>query len=185
MAKAKVKNLDEAINSIFKRYNSNLRKAMEYAAKKAEDEIDFEARSCLDRYYESYDPNWYDRDYHLIDAFVKVNEVTTDKNNIVARVGVIYDPSKLEGAYYSEASRKPEFNPVNSEWVLQNYLAGIHPSTNGYPIYNKEDGRAIYMPIEIEGVPSPDSTMRSYIENYKDTFDKNVLKWFAKRVIGR
>jgi hypothetical protein len=186
MAKAKVKNLDEAINSIFKRYNSNLKKAVEAAAKQAEYDINFEAISCLDRYYENYlpnkgEPNWYERTNSLQQAFVSVNEVTNHDDYIVARVGVIYDPSKLDGVYNSNASE--QYKPVDSEWVLKNYLRGRHPRTNGWPIYNEDAGEAIYDPWD--DPVSPDDTMKAYIEKYKDTFDKNVLLWFAKRVIGR
>ena len=180
MAKAKVKNLDKAIDSIFKRYNSNLKKAMEDAARQAEDDINFKAMSCLYRYYDNYDPNWYNRTDSLIQAFVPINEVAVNKNEIVARVGVIYDPARLEGVYYSEASDKDFFNPVDSTWVLKNYLAGIHPRTNGYPIYADE---LVYDPI-IDTV-TPDATMKEYIQQYKDTFDKNVLLWFARRVTRR
>ena len=174
MAKAKIGNLDKAIDSIFKRYNSNLKKAMEDAARQAEDDINWEAKSCLYRYYENYDPNWYDRTDSLIQAFVPVNEVNVKKNEVVARVGVMYDPSKIEGVYYSETSTKDFFNPVDSTWVLKNYLAGIHPST---------DGGVVYDPI-VDTV-SPDVTMKEYIQKYKDTFDKNVLLWFARRVTRR
>lgn len=182
MAKAKVKNLDAAIDSLFSRYDSNLRKAMEFAAKKAEEDIMWEAKSCLYRYYENYDPSWYDRTDSLIKAFVSVNEVTAKKKEgeVVARVGVMYDPSKLDGVYYSEGSNKPEFNPVDATWVLQNYLAGIHPRTNGYPLYGEE---LIYNP-KIDAV-TPDDTMKKYIENYKETFSQNVFDWFLNRITRR
>lgn len=180
MAKAKIQNLDKAIDSIFKRYESNLKKAMEDAANEAAFDIGFEARSCLERYYENYDPNWYDRTNSLIQAFVTVNEVTKNKDEIVARVGVVYDPSKLEGTYYSEASNKDFFNPVDAIWVLKNYLAGIHPRTNGYPLYGTE---LVYDP-QVDTI-SPDTAMKEYIKKYTETFDQNVLKWFAKRVTRR
>ena len=180
MAKAKVKNLDKAIDSIFSRYNSNLKKAMEDAARQAEEDINWEAKSCLYRYYENYDPNWYDRTDSLIQAFVPVNEITTKKNGIVARVGVMYDPAKLEGVYRTEASQKDFFNPVDATWVLKNYLSGIHPRTNGYPLYGDE---LIYDPV-VDKV-SPDVTMREYIQKYKDTFSQNVYNWFIDRVNRR
>ena len=182
MAKAKVQGIEEAINSIFKRYNSNLKKAMEYATKQAEFDINFEAKSCLYQYYDNYDPTWYERTDSLIQAFVPYNKVTTDSRGILASVGVVYDPSRLDGVYQSEASDNPFFNPVDSTWVLKNYLAGIHPRTNGWPKYNRDDG-LIYDPV-IDDV-SPDTKMKEYIERYKDTFDKNVLLWLAKRITRR
>ncbi len=180
MAKAKVRGLDEAIDSVFKKYKSNLKNAMKYAAEKAEDDINFKAKSCLYQYYENYDPNWYDRTDSLIQAFVPVNEITTNRDEIVVRVGVIYDPSRLEGVYYTEASEKEFFNPVDPTWILKNYLGGIHPRTNGYPIWADE---LVYNP-KVDPV-SPDTAMKAYIQKYKDTFDQNVLWWFANKVTGR
>lgn len=180
MAKAEVRGLEEVINSIFSRYNSNLRKAIEDAAKKAEEDINLEAKSCLYQYYANYDPSQYNRTDSLVQAFVPYNKVTTDKDGVIASVGVIYDPSKLEGVYYSETSKKPFFNPVDPTWVLQNYLNGIHPRTNAWPLYGDE---LIYDPV-VDSV-SPDVKMKEYIQKYKDTFDKNVLLWFARRVTRR
>ena len=163
MAKVKIKNLDKAIDSIFSRYNSNLRKAMEHASKQAEEDINWEAKSCLYRYYDNYEPNWYDRTDSLIQAFVPINELTIKNDEIVAKVGIMYDPEKLEGVYYTEASQKDFFNPVDATWVLKNYLAGIHPRTNGYPIYG---AGLVYDPfVDPE---SPDATMKEYIQKYKE-----------------
>ena len=178
MAKAKVRGLEETIDSIFKRYNSNLKKAMEVAAKQAEEDINWEAKSCLYKYYENYDPNWYHRTDSLIRAFVPLNKVGKVGDDIVAWAGVIYDPAKLDGVYNSEASEK--YQPVESEWILRNYLNGIHPRTNGYPIWDDE---LVYNP-QIDNV-SPNERMKEYIENYKDTFDKNVLLWFTRHTIRR
>lgn len=178
MAKAKVKGLEEAINSIFKRYESNLKKAMMYAAEEAEYDIGFEAKSCLYQYYENYDPNWYDRTESLEQAFVPFKKVGKVGGDIVAWSGVIYDPAKLDGVYNSNASEK--YQPVDSEWILRNYLRGIHPRTNGYPIWADE---LVYDP-KIDK-PSPDEKMKTYIKQYADTFDQNVLKWFARRVTRR
>lgn len=184
MAKAKVRGLEDEINRVFKRYEDALTKAMKYAADEAEFDIGFRARGCLDEYYENYgpnpdgEPNWYERTHNLINAFVSINEVNNVNGEIVARAGVIYDPAKLDGVYSSNASEK--YQPVDSEWILRNYLQGIHPRTNGYPIWADE---LVYDPY-IDTV-SPDTKMRDYIEKYKTTFDQNVLKSFAKQVARR
>ena len=178
MAKAKVRGLEEVIDGIFKRYNSNLQKAMADAAKQAEEDINWEAKSCLYKYYENYDPTWYHRTDSLIQAFVPFKKVEQVGNEIVALAGVIYDPAKLDGVYESNAS--VQYQPVDGEWVLRNYLSGIHPRTNGYPIWADE---LVYDP-HIDSV-SPDERMKKYIEKYKETFDKNTLLWFARRVTRR
>lgn len=178
MAKAKVRGLEEAIDSIFKQYNSNLKKAMQDAANQAEEDINWEAKSCLYKYYENYDPVWYDRTDSLKQAFVPVNEVNTKNNYIMATVGVVYDYTKLNGVYNSNAS--DQYQPADSEWILKNYLNGIHPRTNGYPILANE---LVYDPY-IDPV-SPDDRMKEYIQEYKKTFDKNTLLWFARRLTRR
>ena len=178
MAKAKVRGLEEEINRVFKNYEKALTKAMKYAADEAEFDIGFRARGCLDEYYENYDPNWYDRTNSLINAFVPVNEVKTINGEIVARAGMSYDPSRLDGAYNSNSSE--QYQPVDSEWILRNYLQGIHPRTNGYPVWADE---LVYNPY-IDPV-SPDTKMRDYIEKYKTTFDQNVLRSFVRQLTRR
>lgn len=178
MAKAKIRGLEEEINRVFSRYESNLKKSMQEAADEAEFDIRFEAESCLYRYYENYEPNWYHRTEGLINAFVPYNSVTKDtKNNtLVAVVGMGYDASRLDGLYSSNGS--PQYQPVDSSWVLSNYLSGIHPTTNGYPLY----ADALKC-IEIRDPVSPDNHMDAFLQQYVKTFNNNVLKSFANKVI--
>lgn len=180
MAKAKVKHLDEAINRLFKRYESNLRKAMQTASDEAEFDIRLEAESCLARYYDNYDPNWYRRDERLIQAFVPYNYISKEHDKLVVKVGMGYDSNRLDGVYYSNGSTKDEFNPVNSSWVLSNYLDGIHPTTNGYPLYADT---LEYIPVQDD--VSPNEHMNTFLQEYVETFNRNVLKSFAKYVITR
>jgi hypothetical protein len=180
MAKAKVRGLEEEINRVFSRYESNLKKAMQEAVDEAEFDIRFEAESCLYQYYENFqpgvgEPNIYERTNTLINAFVPYNNVISEKNSIVASVGMSYDSSKLEGVYYGSE----KWSPVDGSWVLANYLAGIHPTTDGEVL----PGRAQY--IEIYDPVSPDEKMESYLNDYVKTFNNNVLKSFAKKVIKR
>lgn len=178
MAKAKVRGLEKEINRVFKRYEEALTKAMKDAADEAEFDIGFKARSCLYEYYENYEPTWYDRTNSLINAFVPFKKVGTSNGEVIAQAGVIYDPARLNGVYNSNGSE--QYQPVDSEWVLTNYLNGIHPRTNGYPIWANE---LIYDPV-IDEI-SPNTKMKEYIEDYKKTFDYNVLKSFAKQIARR
>lgn len=178
MAKAKVRGLEDEINRVFKRYEKALTKAMQYAADIAEDDINFKAQSCLYEYYDNYDPSWYDRTDSLIRAFVPYKKVGVLRGEVVSGVGVVYDASKLDGVYNSNGS--DQYQPVDSEWILLNYLNGIHPRTNGYPIWSNE---LIYNPSV--DLVSPDAKMKEYIENYKKTFDKNVLIAFGKQIARR
>ncbi len=178
MGKAKVRGLEDEINRVFSRYKSNLKKAMQEAADEAEFDIRFKAESCLYQYYENFqpgvgEPNIYERTNTLINAFVPYNNVVSENNSIVASVGMGYDPSKLEGVYYGSA----KWSPVDGSWVLANYLAGIHPTTDGEVI----PGAAQY--IEIYDLVSPDEKMEAFLNEYVKTFNNNVLKSFANKVI--
>lgn len=182
MAKAKVKGLDEELDRVFSRYKSNLKKAMQEVANEAEFDIEFEARSCLDRYYENFQigkgrPNWYERTESLESAFVPYNQIVEDKknNSLVATVGMSYDPSRLDGVYNSNGS--PQYQPVDSSWVLNNYLTGIHPTTNGYPFYADT-----LEYIEVRDEESPEAHMSAFLEEYYKTFYENIVISLARRV---
>jgi hypothetical protein len=182
MARAKVKGLEEEINRVFSRYRSNLKKAIQEAADEAEFDIGFEAKSCLYRYYENFQqgkgkPNWYERTESLENAFVPYNDIIEDKNNNswVTKVGMSYDPSRLDGVYSSNAST--QYQPVDSSWVLNNYLSGIHPTTNGYPLYADQ-----LEYIEIRDPESPEDHMDAFLEKYYKTFYENVIINLARQV---
>ena len=180
MAKAKVLNLDKAMNKLFKNYEIALTKAMTYASEIARDDIDFKAKSCLYEYYDYYEPKIYERTGRLENAFVPYMNIRRIGEGVEASVGMGYDASRLDGFYYSEASKKPEFNPVNSEWILDNYLAGIHPKTNGYPWFAEE-----LKYIEKKDPISPDTKMEEYLNHYTKKFNENVLVSFTKQLTRR
>lgn len=180
MAKAKILNLDKAIDKLFKDYEVALTKAMTYASITARDDIDFEAKSCLYDYYDYYEPKIYERTGRLENAFVPYMNIKSVDDGVETSVGMGYDASRLDGFYYSEASKKTEFNPVNSEWILANYLAGIHPTTNGYPWFAEE-----LKYIQKEDPVSPDEKMEQFLNNYTKTFNENVLVSFAKQLTRR
>ena len=178
--KAKVIGLDEAIDELFKNYEGALITAMKYASEIAQDDIDFKAKSCLYEYYENFqpgkgEPNIYERTGRLENAFVPYMKVGRLKSGRVgAIVGMGYDPSKLDGVYSGSA----KWTPVDGWWVLDNYLNGIHPTTDGSFLPGAE-----YIPI-VDAI-SPTTKMVKYLEDYTKTFNNNVLVSFAKQLIGR
>ena len=169
------KGLDEAIDELFQNYEKALTEAMEYASKIAQDDIEFEAKSCLYQYYDNYSPNWYDRTGQLENSFVPYIELSHGSDSVMASVGMGYDSSRLEGVYYSNGVEA--YQPFPGSKVLSNYLAGIHPGTNGYPIWadTLEDR-------SVKDASSPDSKMESYLNQYVKTFNTNVLKSFAQQL---
>lgn len=125
---SKAISIDEAINQIVSNYSANIMGAMEYASDKAVEDIYEYAFNCLDMYYANYEPSIYDRTDHLGNAILPYSKPIKHTNNQISRiVGVQYDPTPLEEIYYGSKSR----SPVEGMWVLENYLKGVHPATNG------------------------------------------------------
>lgn len=176
--KAKVRGLDEAIDELFKDYERASLKAMRYAAKIAKEDIDFKAKSCLYEYYENFqpgigEPNIYNRTDSLINAFVPYMRIVKKTGKAVgAEVGMGYWPFMLDGVY----SGSKNWTPVDGSWVLDNYLKGIHPTTDGSTYQG-----APYTPI-FDSI-SPETKMEKYLDDYLTTFNNNVLTSFAKQII--
>jgi hypothetical protein len=177
--KAKVRGLDEAIDELFKNYEGALTTAMKCASEIARDDIEFKAKSCLWEYYENFqpgtgEPNIYNRTGHLENAFIPYINVQHTGKEIEASVGMGYWAFMLDGVY----SGSNNWTPVEGSWVLDNYLKGIHPTTDGssYP-------GAPYFPV-FDPI-SPETKMEKYLNDYIKTFNNNVLTSFAKQLTRR
>ena len=174
------KNLDEAVSNavdeLLKDYQSAMKDAVTFAVVEAQKDFMFKARTCLEEYYDNYDPSSYHRTYSLDDAFLPYVNVKYGKDKVSGQVGVEYDASRLttyvvgskDYGNRDEIDDGKNIIPIN-EWILKNYLNGIHPITDGSRI----PGEAIYFEI-IDSV-SPNQKMETFIEEYGKTFDKNVL----------
>lgn len=146
--------IDEAIDKIIENYSKNIKGAVEYASNKAVEDIYKYAFNCLDMYYANYEPNIYNRTDHLGDAILPYAEkIKQTKKHITSTVGVQYDPTPLEGIYYG--SKK--YNPADGQWILENYLKGVHPATNG----GRTPETTVY--YEIVDEASPYSLMEEYL----------------------
>lgn len=179
--KVKVRGIDEAIDELFKDYKRSLMKAMKEASEQAKEEINRKARSCLHEYYwnfqsSTHEPNIYERTGSLENAFIPYMRVGAFKNRpyIRADVGMGYWPLMLDGVY----SGSNQWTPVDGEWVLENYLNGIHPTTDGSYYIG-----APYLPVQDK--ESPNQKMGEYLEEYVKTFHDNVLLSFAHQITRR
>ena len=179
--KAKVRGINEAINEVFNDYKRALGRAMQDASKIAKDDIEFKAKSCLYEYYENFqpgvgEPNWYERTDSLVNSFVPYMHIGVAKSRpyIRASVGMGYWPFMLDGVY----SGSNQWNPVDGEWVLENYLKGIHPTTDGSSYIG-----APYLPVY--DLVSPEKKMETYLQEYVETFRNNVLLSFVKQITRR
>ena len=166
--------IDEAIDELMKNYESALKEAVEYASNKAVEDIYKQSMSCLEQYYDSYDPTSYERTDTLWHAIVPYLEpIKHTKDGFISSVGVVYDPSRIDGVYFG--SKK--YSPTDGAWILDNYLCGVHPATDGSSI----SGEAFY--YEIVDSVSPTDSMRTYLDKYAETtFNDNMLISFAKQI---
>ncbi len=123
--------IDEAIDEVFKDYKKAFKVAAQEASEAARDDLYANTVSCLVRYYEDYDPTSYNRTYSLMESFVPyVNPVRESGDSLLCSAGVEFDPARIANTYYGSEI----YSPVDSGWIIENFLAGIHPRTDGSPI---------------------------------------------------
>ena len=178
MAKAKIKGLDKAIDEVYKNYKKSIKHAINEAVAMAKDDVELKAYSCLVEYYNDYpDPSSYNRTYSLSQCFIPYG-VAYDRGDIVTcDIGIDYDESRLIDQYYG--SKK--YSPTDPEWIIDNYLAGIHPRTDGSPI----EGEGDYENQKYIGDFSPSVEMQRFLDNYWYTFNANLKKSLAKQILKR
>ena len=179
MAKKNDKNLDKAlsnaIDDVLKDYKSAMKEAVSFAAVEAQKDFMDKALTCLEEYYDNYDPTSYKRTDTLYRAFLPYVNVKFGNEKISGQVGVEYDASLLNTYVvgsndygHRDIDSGKDIMPIN-EWVLYNYLHGIHPTTDGISI----PGMATY--FEVKDAVSPNQKMNEFIKSYDKTFDENVL----------
>jgi hypothetical protein len=143
-----VKDIDQLFDNILKDSKKVATEAVSKAARRIEKDMVKIAKTCLQRYYDNYQPKKYDRSHHLHKALKPIYNNLSERGNISFEVGVEYDSSRLEGWYYSNSqyhqsgnkwisvkSLSTADNPVTGSnfgipepgWILFNYLTGVHP----------------------------------------------------------
>lgn len=167
--------LDAAINELLQDYKKAIAVAVDDASKRATTDIWKHSLTCLDEYYEAYEPNSYNRSDSLWSAFLPYQTIVHGKDEIVSTVGVEYNAGML-----TTYTGSKKYTPTDGGWVLNNYLNGVHPGTNGG--HTKET--SWYDPTLFGQVDSPTPTdkMEKYINEYVKTFDRNVLTAFARQM---
>lgn len=178
MAK-KTKTLDEAIDDIMKDYKNVIEKAVLSAAHEAKKDIYNYSMSCIEEYYAGYKPTSYKRSNSLRHSVLPYRRGYRKGDKINIRVGVEYDPFALEA--YTQGNTaydgSSHYTPVDPWYVIDNYLRGVHPATNG--ARNEDD--VVYWEIPVS--PSPTEKMESYLENYvQTTFNDNIMLGIAKQM---
>ena len=176
MAKTLEEAIDEAVDEMFKDYKKAFKSAAESATKQAKDDLYRNAVSCLVRYYDDYKPTSYDRTYSLMKSFVPYsNPVSYNGDVLICSAGVIFDPSKIDGMYYGSEI----YSPTDSEWIIDNFLAGIHPRTNGSTVV----GGGNYENEKKYGEFTPSTEMQKYIDRYDYVFYNNFKRSVSEQVL--
>lgn len=124
------------IGTIFDDFEKNVksaaRTAIKNTAKRVQNDLLREARKNIQKYYDQYDPDVYDRTFNLRDH---ANHIPIFQNNSSGNissftVGFQYDGSQM--GEYADGG-----DPV---WVFENFLEGVHPrTTNGREYYPLKD----------------------------------------------
>lgn len=165
---AKASKFDKAIKELMKDYKKATMKAVEYASNKAVEDIFRYAHTCLEEYYESYDPNIYNRTDTLGNAFLPYLKITDNGNQIVSVAGVEYSPTVLDMFIQDEIYRgSKKYGHADAEWVIDNYLRGVHPATNG----GTTTETTLY--YEVVDPVSPTEKMNKYLNDYRDNFQSH------------
>ena len=176
MAKAKIQGLDEAIDEIFKDYKKVIKDAATEATKQAKDDLYANAVSCLASYYNDYRPETYERTYSLINSFVPyAKDVRETQDGYECVAGVEFDPNKIQGMYRGSEI----YTPTDAEWIIDNFLSGIHPRTDGSTI----PGGGNYENKKYYGSFVPSFEMQKYIDRYYYEFDYNFRRNVSREVL--
>ena len=168
--------IDEAIDEVFKDYKKAFKVAAQEASETAKDDLYANAVSCLVQYYNEYSPTSYNRTYSLMESFVPyVNPVSEQGDELVCSAGVLFDPDRIANTY----SGSQIYSPTDGDWIIANFLAGIHPRTDGSPII----GGGNYEHEAYYGSFVPAEEMQKFISSYNYTFDRNFRRAVSKQIL--
>jgi hypothetical protein len=168
--------IDEAIDEVFKDYKKAFKVAAQEASEAARDDLYANAVSCLVRYYEDYDPTSYNRTYSLMESFIPyVNPVREVGDSLLCSAGVEFDPARIANTYYGSEI----YSPADPDWIIANFLAGIHPRTNGSSVV----GGGNYEHEAYYGSFVPAEEMQRFIDRYDYTFDQKFKRSVGKQIL--
>lgn len=128
--------IDSVVNNIINNYSTLLVRAVAHVSKQIEDGIKQKAINVLhEYYYGAYTPKSYDRIEALQHSIVSFSNIEVVKKGVQCTVGVEYSPEALEdylntlGGSAYKASKK--YGRATASWVVNNFLEGKHPYTDG------------------------------------------------------
>ena len=172
------------INAIFEEIINDAQNvavaAIKNASKQVQKDVYEKAKENLETYYKGHNPKTYKRTNKLRRAILPYYADRSNSKNISIEIGVEYKSSALAGAYKSNSwyhqsgdswversSNEFNFDGRNngipeSDWILNNFMEGIHPITNVTKSY---DGNRKYVYNPKKDPKSQAQLMEEFIEN--------------------
>lgn len=189
MAQKLDKEIDKAIGKMMKEYNKAAINAAQFATKQVMKDFINEAFNGLERYYSDYKPKSYNRTYTLAECIVPFSEISSGNDSINCVMRINYDSTRLADYYdYDYGDGKPsrfyrgqnvpgkiipdEYNPIN-EFIMNNFLEGIHPTTDGSSSINAE-----YIKIQKTGI-------EHLIDKYVRHMESDFADYFTISLLGQ
>lgn len=163
---AKNSTVTDILQELKEDYKNVLFGAVKQAVNKAAEDVYKFSMSVLDLYYENYIPSRYERTDSLWKTASPIAKTENRGDIIIGTFGVEYDPSVIDSAY----SGSMRWTFVDGSWVLENYLMGIHPRTDG----SKVPGGGNYEAEKWVDPISPDEYLRKYLTRHVKKVQNNV-----------
>ena len=171
---AQNRTITDILQELKKDYKRVLVKAVEQATDTACEDVYKFSMSVLERYYDNYMPSRYNRTDNLWRTATPIAKVEDLGDVVIGIFGVEYNPSVLDGVY--DGSK--QYGHPDGSWVLENYLMGIHPRTDGSRI----PGGGNYETEKWIDPISPDEYLKQYLKLSKNKFENNVLDYLLRYI---
>lgn len=185
-------------SKVYKAVQRNAKVAAVSAAKKTAQQIakdmNKEALNGLAYYYANYDPDVYERTYNLKNAIKPYYSDKSNDKTVSIEIGIVYDAAYLDSyvsnswrhqsgdSWVSRNSNNFDWDSGNNgtpdpEWILDNFLNGIHPRTTKNYIY-----------APVKDPKSQIQIMNEFIDNKVEVLmdkymDAALLREFTRRMV--
>ena len=171
---AQNRTITDILKELKKDYKTVLRKAVEQATNDACEDVYKFSMSVLERYYDNYMPSRYNRTDNLWRTATPIAKVEDIGDVIIGTFGVEYDSSVLDGVY----DGSQQYVHPDGSWVLENYLMGIHPRTDG----SRVPGGGNYEQEKWIDPVSPDEYLKKYLQTRKVKLANDVNDYLIRYI---
>lgn len=190
---AKNKNIEDTLNEILSvhRLKEISKEVTKEVGKKAIDDLRDEAKRIVKHYYDSYDPEVYERIYSLYKSFYYYN---VTRGNTV-RAGIVFDEIRIDGKHESSSDyhksgykwipidwinggpeKNKQYGAVQSSYIMDNFWEGIHPRY-------KWDDKKGYVENHKRDQDSPASLLEKFIDSYESKAGEYACEVFTRKIL--